>query len=538
MVAITGIGYWPGERLAGLHDIQAREKHTMAAALHPALAQGPLAQAGGTQPSWLRLGPQTMVSHQQAHEAFGRLFHNADIGREVPPGNDRRSVMPPAREFQKMSVELMMVAVTLTAGELIGHITDAKAKAVKILGDQQDNLRSQELKDFREQIEKALEDQNKAKKAGIFGVIFDWVVAAVEVVTGVAKIVGGVLTGNAMTAAAGAMDLMAGLSGVVKAAMNTMALIDPANADMWRKIGSEAAKVQLFFEIAGAVIDISSALRNALLTKVIPQATKECLKAGAAQVISEAIERGVKTVAAEAVERTVKEGVDQMVGAATQAAAQAAAKASAKAAVAEVADQVGKQVADQVAEKLMRKLGKKALDSSADAASKVVQQLGVNKMLSKFSHEAIEKLVTESIKKAANHAIDEGIALSAEQLTKKIVKDIAQQVATTALKASTYIATAATREAVGGAQKITAGALAMQRAQLQKEIDSLVLDQQWLMMLVEMFEREKKQQVEEMKRLTEGQIDASAGASDMLREAAQTRMRGATSMAGVAAHVA
>lgn len=500
MVAITGIGHWQGERLADLPEVQGREKDKVAAIQRQALGLG-LVQEGATRQSWLRLGPQTMVSQQQANEAFDRLFHNANPGSEEQH-DTRRTVMPPAREFQKLSAEMMMVAVTLAAGELVGHLTDAKAKAVKILGDQQDNLRSQELKDFREQMELALEDQKSAQKAGIFGVIFDWVVAAVELVTGALKIVGGVLSGNMMMVAGGAMDVLAGLAGVVKAAMNTMALIDPANADMWRGIGNDAGKVQLFFEIAGAVIDITSALRNAILTKVIPQAAKECLKAGAAQVISEAVESGIKT------------------------------------AVTEVAQQVGKQVADQVTEKLMRQLGKKALESSTEAATTVLQQLGVNKMLSKFSHAAIEKLVTESVKKVANHAIDEGIALTAEQVTKAIVKDIAQQVLITTLKASTYIGTTAAREAVSGAQKITAGALAVERAQLQKEIDELVLDQQWLMMLVEMFEREKKQQIDEMKRLTEGQTDASAGASETLRDAAQTRVRAATSMAGVAGHVA
>ncbi|WP_218174588.1 type III secretion system translocon subunit SctE [Pseudomonas sp. IPO3774] len=504
MTAITGMRPWQGGIPAVLSVMQDGEKEKVAATKRQALSQELLAQTEAAKPSWLRLSQEAKITRQEANEVFGRLFRNADKDVVVLNGEIRPSVMPPAHAFEKMSVELMMVAATLTAGELMGHITDAKAKAIRILGDQQDKLRTEELKEFREQIDNALEQQKKAKKAGVFGVIFDWVVAAVQVVTGVAKMVGGALTGNVMTAAGGAMDLMAGLAGVVKATMNTMALIDTANADKYRKIADVAAKVQLTFEIAGAAIDFLSAARNLITTKVIPQATKAVLKEGADQALSQAIKKGSKSAATE------------------------------------IAEQVGKQVADQVSDNLMRSLGKTALEASKsagkDVASKVVQQLGVNQMLEKFSREAIESLVTDAVKKVANNAIDKGVEMSAKQLTKAIHKEVVEQVALSTMKASTYIGINAAREAVGGAQKITAGVLAMERAQLQKEIDQLVLDQQWLMMLVDMFERDKEQQVEEMKRLTEGQTDALAGASDVLRDAAQTRVRAATSMAGVAVH--
>ncbi|HBO5144911.1 TPA: type III secretion system translocon subunit SctE [Pseudomonas aeruginosa] len=502
MTAITGSRPWQDGIPAILSVMQDGEKEKLAQTKRQVLSQELLAQIDSSRPSWLRLNQAEKVSRQDVNEAFGRLFGATNPEAEAANDKIRPSVMPPAHEFEKMSVELMMVAATLTAGELIGHITDAKAKAVKILGDQQDKLRAEELKEFREQIDKALEQQKKAKKAGIFGVIFDWIVAAVQVVTGVAKMVGGALTGNVMTAAGGAMDLMAGFAGVVKAAMNTMALIDSANADKYRKIADVAAKIQLTFEIAGAAIDFLSAARNLITTKVIPQATKVVLKEGADQALSQAIKNGSKSAAAE------------------------------------IAEQVGKQVADQVSDNLMRSLGKTALEASKtagrDAAAKVVQQLGVNQMLEKFSREAIESMVSNAVKKVADNAIDKGIEMSARQLTKAIHKELVEQIALATLKASTYVGINAAREAVGGAQKITAGALAMERAQLQKEIDQLILDQQWLMMLVDMFERDKEEQVEEMKRLTEGQTDALAGASEALHDAAQTRVRAATSMAGVA----
>src|SRR5476649_971827 len=92
-----------------------------------------------------------------------------------------------------------------------------------------------------------------------------------------------------------------------------------------------------------------------------------------------------------------------------------------------------------------------------EAAQKIVQQLGVNRMLEKFSQEAIEQLVTKAVQKVGYGAIDKGVEMTAKEVTKAVTKEINREVLQVALKASTYTAVNVTRSAVAGASQITSG---------------------------------------------------------------------------------
>ncbi|WP_102818414.1 type III secretion system translocon subunit SctE, partial [Burkholderia humptydooensis] len=299
---------------------------------------------------------RALVSLKDAAQALGRIIDKFDSA--TAPGAKHGAA--DLRDFGNVSMDSMLLATTLLSSKVLGNTAELKTKALSIMSAKQEEVRRQEVQEYREQIDKAIEQQQKAKKAGIFGVIFDWIVAAVEVVSGVAKIVGGALTGNVTTVAGGAMDLMAGFAGVIKATMNTLALIDKNNAEKYHAVADVAAKVQLAFEIAGAVVDITSAARNMLLTKAIPKATTAVLQQGAEQALVSAI------------------------------------KAGSKDAIKSTAQAVGKEVAAQVSDQILQGIGKAALEASKkagkDAAQKAVQQLGVNRMLESFSREAIEKM--------------------------------------------------------------------------------------------------------------------------------------------------
>lgn len=431
------------------------------------------------------------VSQLEAMKTLDRIFANVPVKSESgTPIN--------LKDLEKIPMDSIMLASTLLSSEILGNTAMAKSKALAIMTDKQERVRQQEVVDFREQMDKAIEQQEKAKKAGIFGVIFDWVIAAVEIVTGVAKIVGGALTGNVMTAAGGAMDLMAGLAGVVKAAANTMALIDPDNAEKYRTIADIAGKVQLSFEIAGAVIDITSAARNMLMTKVIPKVAGTALKEGAEQALVAGI------------------------------------KAGSKGAIDQTAKMVGKEVASQVSAQIAQSLGKAAIEASKtagkEAAQKIVQQLGVNRMLEKLSQEAIEQLVTKAVKKVGHGAIDKGVEMTAKEVTKAVTKEINREVLQVALKASTYAAVNVTRSAVAGASQITAGALAVDRARLQKEISQLMLDQQWLQSLFTFYKEEKDAAMKRIGELIEGQSQVVQDGSKAIAQAGAVQVQIASAM--------
>lgn len=400
--------------------------------------------------------------------------------------------------FEKLHMDSMMLATTLLSTKVMGDTADAKAKALSIMTDKQEAVRNQNVKDYREQLDKALEQQQKAKKAGIFGVIFDWIVAAVEVVTGVAKIIGGALSGNASMVAGGAMDLMAGAAGVVKAMANTMALIDSANADKYKKIADIAGKIQLTFEIAGAAIDVTSAARNMLLTKVIPKAATAVMKEGAEQALTAAIKEGSKSAA---------KGIAQS---------------------------VGKEVAGQVSEQLLQNLGKAALEASKKAgkevAEKAARQLGANRMLEAFSREAVEKMVSKAVQKVADNAIDKGIEMTTKELTKAVTKSIQKEVIAATMKASVNVAANVTRAAVESASKVTSAALAIERAKLQKEIDQLILDQQWLQAIFDTYEDAKKEVNKKVSDLLKNQAAAMQDGAQIMQQTGSLHAQMAGSM--------
>lgn len=429
------------------------------------------------------LDNKTEKTYRAATGAWNRIMDSLGF-KDLP--TDKRVQL---KDFENLSMETMMLAMTLVAGKALSNTAELKAKALSIMSDKQEAIREQEIKDYREQMDKAVEQQNAAKKAGIFGVLFDWVVAAVELVSGVAKLVGGLVTANPFAIAGGAMDLMAGLAGVVKATMNTLALIDPKNADSYRKVADIAGKVQLAFEIAGAVVDITSAARNMMLTKAIPKATEKLLQEGTEKVLMEAIEKGSQ----QAVEKTAKE--------------------------------VGKQVASQVSEQIMQGLGKAAVEASKTAAKEASQKLITNKMMEYFSQQAIEKLVTKSIEKVAGEAIEKGIQLTAEALTKAIVDQVKRDVLAQVLKASLLSAVNTTRATVTAASQVVSGVSKLEQAELQKEIDQLIIDQQWLQMCFQFYEQSKEAARKDLKALLQGAGDAIAEGSKTLKQSASVQLQ-------------
>ncbi|MHC8397973.1 type III secretion system translocon subunit SctE [Pseudomonas sp. MDT1-17] len=447
----------------------------------------------GAPPSRLNMPPpgKSPVSQLEATKALSRILAN------IPQKQDGIAPMS-LKDLEKIPMDSILLASTLLSSDILGGTALAKSKALAIMSDKQDRIRQQEIRDCREEMDKAIEQQDKARKAGIFSVIFDWIIAAVEVVTGVLKIVGGVLTGNVTTVTGGAMDLLAGLAGIVKATANTLALIDPDNAEKYKKVADVAGYVQLGFEIAGALVDVTSAARNLLLTKVIPKVTGNVLKNGADTAIVQAIKTGSKS----AIDQTAKK--------------------------------VGQEVASQVAAQITQGLSKATLEASKATAKagvqSFVQQFGVNQMLKQFSQQAIENMVTNAVAQVGHKAIEKGIQKTAEQVTKEIVKAVRNDVIKSVVKASTYIGIHTTRGALTGGSQITSGALAVDRARLQKEIGQLILDQQWLQSLFALYQAEKNSALKRMGELVEGQSQVLEDGSKAIANAGAVQVQIASAM--------
>ncbi len=414
------------------------------------------------------------VTLQEAADALSRLLDQLEGPSDKGASGN---VQIQLRQLGSVSMDTMLLATSLMSTKALGNTAEAKAKALSIMSDRQEALRSQEVKDAREQADKAVEQADKALKAGIIGVAFDWIIAAAEVVSGVMKIVGGAMTGNAMTVAGGAMDLMAGFSGIVKATMNTMALIDEKNAEKYRSIADVAGKVQLAFEIAGAAIDITSAVRNMLVAKAIPKAATAVMEEGGKQVLSTAIKTGTE----EAVKR----------------------------------------VSQEIAQGVVKKFGQ-------DGLQKMMQQAG--SQLQVFSEKAIKEVLEKSVKKVADEAIKSGVEMTAKELTKAVTKQVNRDIMKAVVEASLRTALGITRAVVGGASGVTSGVLALDRAKLQRQIDQLILDQQWLQMCFDFYDKNKEAEVKKMKDLISETGKTFEGGSNLLRQGGTIQVQVAASM--------
>jgi secreted effector protein SseC len=436
---------------------------------------------------------EAQASRQETAKALERLMQSLPKSQSSEP-----QLKLDLSTIERMPMESMFFASTLLTNQILGDVAAKKGEALEIMSRKQDSLRQKEVESIREQMAKSVEQQDKAKKAGVFSVVFDWVIAAVEIVTGVAKMVGAAMTGNVMQLAGGAMDFMAGMAGLVKAVANTMALVDPDNAEKYHKIAEKAGIVQMSFEIAGAAIDITSAVRNALVTKMVPKVAGKVLKEGAAQELKTAIKAGCQSE------------------------------------LSTLANQIGKKVAAEAGQQIANQLGQQAMQQvSNNVLKKVVQQFGVNKMMEAFSQQAIEKMVTEAVKKVGTQAIRRGSELTAEQITKRVVAEIRKSVVSAlknALVVNANVLMNVTRQSVVGAQNITVGMIDKEKALLQKQIDQLVLDQQWVQGFFQFFEQNKKEGIKKVRELQESQASVMQAGTQMISHIAANQAQMAASM--------
>ncbi|MGA8118369.1 type III secretion system translocon subunit SctE [Rouxiella badensis] len=415
----------------------------------------------------------TPVSRREADAAFERVKQN------IPPAsNDDRGnsgINLTLETLVALPMDSMLMASTLLSNEILGNTVTSKCEVMKILSDKQEQVRADQLKARLEEIANNVELQDKTKKAAVISVCLDWVVAAVEVVTGVMKIAGGIMSGNPMMVAGGAMDLLAGCAGVVKAVANTLAIVDPENADKYHDMAEKAGYVQMGFEIAGAVVDVTSSVRNALVAKIVPNITKKVMKEGGEAIMNTAISEGVKA--------GTKEASKQIISVA--------------------ATQIAKKIAAESAELITAQLSKQAITSTSKTGGKFLKKVASSKMAKNFSQDAVEKMAKQTLEKAGNQAVKSGQKITTHSVT-------ASMRTTAQLKAMSSVPLV-TRLGKGliagckGTQQASMAVIDKQRASIQKDISLLIVDQQWNQMIFDLYSDSKKKALDRIRELQQGQ---------------------------------
>ncbi|WP_084070918.1 type III secretion system translocon subunit SctE [Pandoraea vervacti] len=437
---------------------------------------------------------------READSAFSRLLDRLfEVGagmaaKALRSSNTAGDANLAALENVDPSTLAMMAS--MTAMDSLGDTAKSTQRALELLAERQDKLRQQDIQKYREQMDAKAEDANKARKGGIFGVIFDWIIAAVDVVVGAVKVVTGVLTMNPMMIAGGVADVGAGIAGMGAAYHKTMALADPKHAAYHEKEAAKWGHAQLAFQMLGMVVGFGSSVKGFLAKRATTKAASRVFKAGAAEALEQAVKSGDKAAVSAIKTRVVSE-IGYVVG-----------------------NEVGKRV------------GRSLLQSGTQSARRLVKA-GFNRMAEQFTQQMIEKMASRAFDKVAKTAakqVARGKAVTAKGLTKSFTSRMNTQ-GYFALARGSWSLSHAIRATFAGANGLGQGIVGVQRAKLQNEARDLSVDMLWLQLLLDMNGDDKKRTAKRMETLVGQQNDIALSAGEQVQKTGEMRIRMAASAA-------
>lgn len=339
----------------------------------------------------------------------------------------------------------------------LAETTKLKGDALKLMSEMSKKLQIAEVTKFQEQMDKAIEDQQKAKKAGIFSVVFDFIISAVEVVSGALKLA----AGNP----AGAIDIAAGLAGFVKVGAEIALLVDPDNQTA-KDVAEWAGKIQFGFEIVGMAVDIFNIARAFRAVAPIAKATETAAK----QALTTA-------------GKNVGEGV-------------------AKEVATKVAQQIGESVATQVGEGVGKVLSKEM--------AKVVTQQAIEKM--------VEEGVKKALEQATKKGLEVGSEAFIKTVAKNAAHETAALAKSALKKAANVVLLNVTRAAMKGSAQVTGGVIETLRADNQKDIQKAQALINWLSQVSDMLDKSSEELRKAIEGLLSQQADITSGVSEALKK--------------------
>ncbi|SQI25079.1 pathogenicity island 2 effector protein SseC [Salmonella enterica subsp. arizonae] len=216
------------------------------------------------------------ISLQEADNALKELL-------DAVPGNHKSPSLPDILLIDPTVLSMMMTEVLLS---VFGSSAQSLCQQLERATDVQNALRDKQVKEYQEQIQKAIEQADKARKAGIFGAIFDWITGIFETVIGAFKVVEGFLSDNPLEMASGVAYMAAGCAGMVKAGAET-AMLFGADPDTCKAIINVTSKIQLGCETVALVLDVFQIGRAFMATRALSGAAEKVLDSGFGEELAE-----------------------------------------------------------------------------------------------------------------------------------------------------------------------------------------------------------------------------------------------------------
>ncbi|ELI6862239.1 type III secretion system translocon protein [Salmonella enterica] len=410
------------------------------------------------------------ISLQEANNALKQLL-------DAVPGNHKRPSLPDFLQVNPTVLSMMMTTLILS---VFGNNAQSLCQQLERATEVQNALRDKQVKEYQEQIQKAIEQEDKARKAGIFGAIFDWITGIFETVLGAFKVVEGFLSGNPAEMASGVAYMAAGCAGMVKAGAET-AMLFGADRDTCQAIINVTSKVQFGCEAVALALDIFQIGRAFMATRGLSGAAAKVLDSGFGEEIAE-----------------------RMVGAG-EAEMEALAEEFGEA----VSENFSKQFEPLEREMVMTdEMAQESAEFSRDVENNMTRSAGKS-----FTKEGVKAMAKEAAKEALEKYAQEGENFLLKKFRDKVLSNMFKKIMYALLKDCSFKGLQAIRCATEGGSQINTGVITAKKAELEKKIEQLIAQQQFLDFIMEQTEGQKKM---EQKRLQALYKDSGMALRDVL----------------------
>lgn len=410
------------------------------------------------------------ISLQEANNALKQLL-------DAVPGNHKRPSLPDFLQVNPTVLSMMMTTLILS---VFGNNAQSLCQQLERATEVQNALRDKQVKEYQEQIQKAIEQEDKARKAGIFGAIFDWITGIFETVLGAFKVVEGFLSGNPAEMASGVAYMAAGCAGMVKAGAET-AMLFGADRDTCQAIINVTSKVQFGCEAVALALDIFQIGRAFMATRGLSGAAAKVLDSGFGEEIAE-----------------------RMVGAG-EAEMEALAEEFGEA----VSENFSKQFEPLEREMVMTdEMAQESAEFSRDVENNMTRSAGKS-----FTKEGVKAMAKEAAKEALEKYAQEGENFLLKNFRNKVLSNMFKKIMYALLKDCSFKGLQAIRCATEGGSQINTGVITAKKAELEKKIEQLIAQQQFLDFIMEQTEGQKKM---EQKRLQALYKDSGMALRDVL----------------------
>ncbi|EIP8353500.1 SPI-2 type III secretion system translocon protein SseC [Salmonella enterica] len=410
------------------------------------------------------------ISLQEASNALKQLL-------DAVPGNHKRPSLPDFLQTNPTVLSMMMTSLILN---VFGNNAQSLCQQLERATEVQNALRNKQVKEYQEQIQKAIEQEDKARKAGIFGAIFDWITGIFETVIGALKVVEGFLSGNPAEMASGVAYMAAGCAGMVKAGAET-AMMCGADHDTCQAIIDVASKIQVGCEVVAMALDVFQIGRAFMATRGLSGAAAKVLDSGLGE---EMVERMVGAEEAEIEELAEKFGE-------------------------EVSENFSKQF--EAIEREMVSPGEME-EESAEFSRKVENNMTRSAGKS-FTKEGVKAMAKEAAKEALEKYAQEGGKFLLKNFRNKVLWNMFKKILYALLRDCSFKGLQAIRCATEGANQMNTGMVNTEKAKLEKKIEQLITQQRFLDFIMQQTEDQKKI---EQKRLEELYKSSGAALRDVL----------------------